>query len=158
MDVKKFLMQEAREKGICIDGFREMRNYDRSGLLGYYLRTIDWSLERDYPSLAFARQFFPDSEEYGIYLDRTFDGDVFCGRQIYVFHNCKGHINVAMDYDNAIIPMLYFANGCNIAVGCEQQNISPIRVPLYVFGNNNVTVTESRNAIFTKFNSPIISA
>lgn len=157
MELKEILMHEARQKGICVDGFKEMRSSDRRELIEYYLRTIDWSLERNYPSLDFIRANFPDCEDYGIFLDKTFDGDEFSGRQTYVFHNCKGRINVAMDYDNAIIPMLYFANDCDIVVGCEQtKNIPPIRVPVTIFGESNVFVETSRYAIFTIHNKPII--
>lgn len=134
-DLKELLIKEAKRKGICVDGLREMVDNVVSGMVDYYLQMIDWCLERDFPSLSVLKDSFSDCEEKGIYVCKDFEGEEFKGLQAYVFHNCKGRIRVAMDYEKAVIPMLYFANGCELEVSCEQDNgTHPIRVPLYVFG------------------------
>jgi hypothetical protein len=147
--LQETLMHEARVKGICIDGFKEMRNLqDKSRLVGYYMKTLDWSLERDFPTLAFLRENFKDQEGNGVYIDKKFHGEEFSSLQAYVFHSCSGVIKVAMDYKNAVIPMLYFANDCHMTVICEQENLRPIRVPLYVYGDNTVVATNNDNVAF----------
>lgn len=161
MEVKRLLMHEARERGICVDGYEEMRNCKNvDELIEYYIKTIDWSLENAFPSLEHIRKWFSpsDLERHGIFVDRTFDCETFSTKQAYVFHNCKGCINVAMDYDNANIPMLYFANGCNIEVYCGQKQpdgTKPIEVPVYIFGENNVTCYDNDNAIFTTYREEV---
>lgn len=147
-DLKARLMRDARANGICAQGYKEMCEYDRDKLIAYYLRTIDWSLEKGYPSLVVLREEFSNIEDKGVYIDKTFAGETFAEKQEYVLHNCKGVINVAMDYENAIIPMFYFANGCDIEIRCEQKNVSPIRVPLYVFGDNVVRAESNENCVF----------
>ena len=48
--------------------------YDRDGLIEMYLRTIDWSLERNFPSLRLLRREFSDIEDKGVFVGKTFDG------------------------------------------------------------------------------------
>lgn len=151
-------MQEARQCGICKDGYDIMRNCkDVDGLLKYYVETIDWSLENGFPTLEQIREMFDTSEleRHGVYTDKWFDGETLSEKQAYIFHNCHGHINVAMDYDNANIPMLYFANGCIMDVECNQQNKPAIKVPVYVFGNNDITCYDNENAIFTIYRKEV---
>lgn len=130
--MRETLMEAARRGGICVDGYELMRVYGRDKLIGLYIENPDWCIERRFPSLELLRREFSDIEDKGVYVGRTFDGEVFDKLQTYVFHDCKGTIRVAMDYDNAVIPMLYFANGCDIRVECEQKNGRAIVVPLYI--------------------------
>lgn len=148
--LKETLMENARHAGICADGYGLMRGYDRDGLIGYYVSNPDWCLERGYPTLELLHQEFSSIEDQGVFVGRTFDGEVFDKLQTYIFHNCKGEIKVAMDYENAVIPMLYFANGCNMTVSCEQKNIPAISVPLYVTneGNNIVNHEDNESCTF----------
>lgn len=129
--LKERLMSDARSGGICAEGYSLMRGYDRDELISYYIENPDWCMERDFPSLELLRSEFSDCEDKGVYVGKTFNGEVFSEKQVYIFHDCKGTIKVAMDYDNAVIPMLYFANGCYIDVTCEQKNEPPILVPVY---------------------------
>lgn len=141
-------MTSARSVGICKDGYSQMRGYDRDGLVSYYVENPDWCIERGFPSLETIRREFSDIEDKGVFVGKTFDGEVFDKLQAYIFHDCKGTINVAMDYDNAVIPMLYFANGCKIRVKCEQDNKPMIIVPLYVSEDCNVSHGNSDGCIF----------
>lgn len=131
LQLKEELMSKARSGGICAEGYAQMRGYGRDELIGYYLECPDWCLERGFPSLETLRSEFSDIEDKGVYVGRTFNGETFSRKQVYVFHDCKGRINVAMDYDNAVIPMLYFANGCEMSICCDQENVPAIRVPIY---------------------------
>lgn len=144
-DIKEELMEDARAKGICAEGYGLMRGYDRDGLIGYYVANPDWCMERGFPSLRLLRREFSDIEDKGVYVGKTFDGEVFDKLQTYVFHDCKGTIKVAMDYDNAVIPMLYFANGCDMRVECEQSNTPAINVPLYVVMDGKTKVVGARS-------------
>lgn len=150
--LKEVLMREARRGGICAEGYSQMRGYDREGLIDYYVQNPDWAMERDFPSLELLRGEFSDIEDKGVFVGRVFDGETFAKLQAYIFHDCKGTIKVAMDYENAVIPMLYFANGCNMTVSCDQPNNPPIRVPLYVTdeGNNSVDYAVDENCEFVR--------
>lgn len=148
--MKETLMEDARRGGICAEGYGQMRGYDREGLIGYYLANPDWCMERGFPSLELLRREFSDIEDKGVFVGRTFDGEVFDKLQTYIFHDCKGTIKVAMDYAGAVIPMLYFANGCNIRVECEQKNDPAIAVPLYIAEDCNVVGAMTDNCNFKR--------
>lgn len=150
--LKEELMSGARDGGICAEGYAHMRGYDRDKLIDYYLANPDWCMERNFPSLELLRREFSDIGDKGVYVGRTFVGETLSGRQIYIFHDCKGLVHVAMDYDNAVIPMLYFANGCDITVSCEQRNDPPIRVPVYETEEwgNTVNLMSSRDCRFRR--------
>lgn len=145
-------MNDARRCGICAPGYGLMRGYDRDGLIDYYIANPDWCLERCFPSLETLRDEFSDCEDKGVFVGRTFNGETFDRLQTYIFHNCKGTIKVAMDYDNAVIPMLYFTNGCDVTVSCEQKNNPPVRVPVYETEewNNVVNLVESEGCEFKR--------
>lgn len=149
-ELKEALMQTAKTQGICAEGYGLMRGYDRDGLIAYYLASPDWCVERGFPSLEVLRREFSDIEDKGVYVDKTFNGEVFDKLQVYIFHNCKGTINVAMDYDNAVIPMLYFANSCDMTVSCVQENSSAIRVPLYLADDCKIECAKTDNCVFSR--------
>lgn len=151
IELKEHLMRGAREQGICAEGYGHLRGYDREGLISYYLANPDWCIERGFPSLDMLNMEFSDIEGRGVYVGKDFEGEVFDKMQVYIFHDCRGVIKVGMDYDNAIIPMLYFANGCRIRVECEQDNSPAIRVPLYVADDCEVDVVQAAGCSF-KFN------
>ena len=148
--LKETLMNDARRGGICAEGYGQMRGYDREGLIDYYVQNPDWCMERGFPSLELLRREFSDIEEKGVFVSKTFDGEVFDKLQTYIFHDCKGTIRVAMDYGNAVIPMLYFANGCNIRVECEQKNDPAINVPLYIAEDCKVVGARTDNCVFRR--------
>lgn len=150
IQLKETLMEDARRGGICAEGYGLMRGYDREGLIDYYLANPDWCIERSFPSLKLLHREFSDIEDKGVFVGRTFDGEVFDRLQAYIFHDCKGTIRVAMDYDNAVIPMLYFANGCKIRVECEQRNDPAINVPLYIAEDCKVTGAKTDNCNFKR--------
>lgn len=150
MEIKEKLMEEARRGGICADGYGRMRGYDREELIDYYVRNPDWCLERGFPSLELLRREFSDLEDRGIFVGKTFAGEELSGRQAYVFHACRGRVNVAMDYMNAVIPMLYFANGCNLRVECRQRNNPAIIVPLYVAEGCKIAADNTGNCVFRR--------
>lgn len=143
--LKKTLVYEAVNSGICKDGLRAMMGMEGDGLVGYYVQMIDWCLENDFPKLETLKESFRGCEDKGVYIGREFNGETFDKLQAYIFHDCKGTINVAMDYDNAVIPMLYFANGCDVTVECVQRNAIPIRVPIYSFGENSIKAVDNNN-------------
>lgn len=150
IELKETLMNDARRGGICAEGYGQMRGYDREGLIDYYIQNPDWCMERGFPSLELMRREFSDIEGKGVFIGKTFNGEVFDKLQTYIFHDCKGTIRVAMDYDNAVIPMLYFANGCRMRVECEQKNDPAINVPLYVAEDCKVVGARTDNCVFRR--------
>ncbi|MCM1295792.1 MAG: hypothetical protein NC311_09650 [Muribaculaceae bacterium] len=153
-ELKRQLMEMAREKGICVDGYAQMRTDNVEELVGYYIQNPDWCLERDYPTLDFLRENFSDIEDKGIYIDKTFHGEILNDRQAYIFHNCKGTIKVGLNVEMAIIPMLYVANNCRlriIGIGeCKPNRyVKRAEVPVYVFGENDLSAKDN---LYVKFN------
>lgn len=149
--LKEVLMEGARRGGICAEGYGMMRGYDREGLIGYYLDNLDWCMERGFPGIELLRGEFSDIEDRGVYVGRRFDGELFEGLQTYVFHDCSGRIRVGMNYEMAVIPMLYFANGSRMCVECEQRNEPAIHVPLYVGDGCEVEAVGSDGCVFRVF-------
>ncbi len=155
--LKERLMNDARSGGICAEGYGLMRGYDRDELIAYYLECPDWCMERGFPSLDILRSEFSDIEDKGVYVGKTFNGEVFSDKQVYIFHDCKGIIKVAMDYDNAVIPMLYFANGCDITIVSDGKiNTLPIQVPVYSFGENWIEAISDTEVNFKLFDVDLL--
>ena len=109
--------------------------------LALYRRGIDWCLENDSPSIDLLRNYKQECAFSGIFIDRHFDGELLNDNQIYVFHNCTGTIRTGLNVQKRIIPMLYFANGCDMTV--EGESPAQVDVPLYLFGKNNVKAESS---------------
>lgn len=156
MELREKLIYEGRRHGICTEGMKRIMSEDKDAMVDYYIRIIDWCLENGYPDLETLRSEFSGFEEKGIYVGKTFAGEVFDKLQTYVFHDCKGTIRVDMDYKNAVIPMLYFANGCDIRVECEQKNIPAIKIPVYVFGNNDIIAADNDNVKFKFYKKDLV--
>lgn len=152
-ELKETLMEGARQEGICAEGYGLMRGYDRDGLIDYYVANTDWCLERGFPSLKMLKREFSDIEDKGVCVGKEFNGELFDSKQTYIFHNCSGTINVAMDYGHEVVPMLYFANKCRIRVECKQSNNPPIVVPLYIVEekDNKVTGAKSDGCVFKRY-------
>lgn len=148
--LKQKLMVDARTYGICLEGYETMRGRNISQLIDYYIQNPDWCLEREYPDLQTLATSFADIQDKGVYVNHTFNGETLNELQAYIFHNCKGNIRVRLNREKAIIPMLYFANNCDMIVQCDE-NIS---VPLYIFGDNTIA-TDNSNA-FKIFKNKIL--
>lgn len=160
-DITYDLISTAREKGICAVGFRKMNeSADIDELIDYYVANPDWCLERNFPDLETLREHFADCGNKGVFVDRTFHGELLNDLQAYVFHNCKGTVKVGLNVDKCIIPMLYFANGCNITVSCDIPYLLPIRVPIYATDEwaNCVNNTIGDNCIFVRHTIKLIDA
>lgn len=150
--LKEILMEEARLGGICSEGYGQMRGYDRDGLIRYYLANPDWCMERKFPSLELLNREFSDIEDKGIYVGRRFDGEVLNKRQVYIFHNCTGTVRIGWDMENAIIPMLYCANACDLKIESDgEPNPNPVSVPVYTFGKNRIRTTSDSSVRFTVY-------
>lgn len=151
-------MDEARAKGICADGYRTMHAEDVDGLIEYYLRNPDWCMERGYPSLSFLREHFSDIEDKGVFIGRTFHGELLNDMQTYIFHNCKGTIKTGLNVEKAIIPMLYLANGCRLRIigSGEIAPKAPSVVPVYMFGKNDVSARDNKHVKFIRYKSELI--
>lgn len=162
--LKETLMAQARGKGICLGGYSEMRGRDLDGLADYYIANPDWCMERDFPDLATLAEVAPAYEGRGIFVGREFDGELLDERQTYIFHNCRGTIRVGLNTALGLIPMLYFGNGCRMRVegvgdssGGEWRT-PPARVPIYVFGDNEVLADDNEAVEFARYDSGIIEA
>lgn len=138
-NLKEDLMLEARNGGICVEGYETMRSCNREQLIDYYIQNPDWCLERNFPDLQTLATKFADIEDKGVYINAHFDNPILDNLQVYIFHNCKGRIRVRLNTELKLIPMLYFANNCDMVIECDD-NIS---VPLYIFGKNDIIVNNT---------------
>ena len=154
--LKEQLIADAMLGGICKQGLSEMQADDLDALVDYYVRNPDWCMERNYPTLSFLRRMKAELgedflERHGVYIDREFTGQTM-NSQACIFHHCTGLVNVEMDYGNAVIPMLYFANRCEMEIECRQRNNPRIQVPAYIFGYNIVDFDNEAGAQFKIYN------
>ena len=139
-ELKKMLRREASLHNMCEENRHALELVEsKESAIELYKKTIDWALEEGYPSLAVLRKGFSDCERFGIFVDKTFNGEILDDNQVYVFHNCKGVIRTGLNVSRALIPMMYFANGCDMTVKSSGETNSQVRVPLYIFGGNIVT-------------------
>lgn len=150
MTWKDSLIRYGKLNSMCAENIDALKDCGtKSEAIQLYKKTIDWALERNYPSLEVLRSEFNCFQDDGLYIDHTFNGETLNEHQVYVFHNCKGIIRVGLNSDKAIIPMLYFANGCEMTVeGINAMRIMPDVVPCYIFGDNHILAENDINAIF----------
>lgn len=136
---KRQLRREASVHHMCAENRSALESVDTfEEAIALYKKTIDWALEEGYPNMRTLRAFFSHCEDFGIYIDREFHGDVLNVHQVYVFHNCRGTVRTGLNIGQRIIPMMYFANGCDMNVRGIPGSGLQVRVPLYVFGENRV--------------------
>lgn len=131
---------------------------DVSAMVDYYVANPDWCLERNFPDLQTLREHFADCEERGVFVDRTFQGEVLNDLQTYIFHNCKGTIKVGLNVEKAIIPMLYLANGCRLQIvgmGDITPRI-PSQVPVYVFGDCDYVAQDNKHVNFSIYKHKLL--
>lgn len=143
---KNTARQDIIAHGVC-EEYRGLlsRASSKVDALALYKRGINWCLENNSPSIDFLRDYKEDCYFSGIFIDRHFDGEVLIDQPVYVFHNCTGTIRVGLNKSRRTIPMLYFANGCEMDIkGIEGSEISP-RVPIYIFGKNRVSAEQSKD-------------
>ena len=145
-DWKKYVRREASSHHMCEENRDALEAVQsKAEAIELYKKTIDWALEEGYPSLPVLRGCFKDCEMYGVFIDKTFRGEILNAQQVYVFHNCKGWIRVGLNADDAIIPMLYFANGCEMTVKSSDSFGLGTIVPLYIFGDNRISAESSED-------------
>lgn len=148
---KPYLQRLAREHRMCAENRAYLSACEtKSDAIRLYKQTIDWALEEGYPDLDFLRKEFAHQENEGVYVDHHFEGEILNEHRVYVFHNCTGHIRVGLNLAKKIIPMCYFANNCDMAIlGIENKDgFMPDRVPLYIFGENNVVANNTSTTEF----------
>lgn len=149
---KEYLLRQARLNSMCTENIDALRACEtKADAIALYKKTIDWALEKNYPPVNFIRNEFGDCEDLGIFVDKDFHGELLVEHQCYVFHNCRGHITVDINIEKRIIPMLYFANGCNLRITrAETLQSSHIKVPLYIYGENTIIAKDTGNITFTR--------
>lgn len=145
---KRQLRREASAHHMCAENRSALEVIDtKEQAIELYKKTIDWALEEGYPSLPVLRRDFSDCEDLGVYVDRHFSGEVLCDHRVYVFHNCTGTIRTGLNISKKIIPMLYFANGCDMDVKGIPNSSMQVRVPLYIFGVNRIGAEQSEDLL-----------
>lgn len=148
LDWKKQLRREASAHGMCEENRQALELVEsKAEAISLYKRTIDWALEEGYPSLPTLRTFFSGADDFGIFIDKEFHGEILNQHQVYVFHNCRGTIRTGLNSAAKIIPMLYFANGCEMTVSASDNRGLSTRVPLYVFGDNRIIAESSEDIV-----------
>lgn len=146
------LRREASGHGMCKENRDALDSIQSKGeAIALYKKTIDWALEEGYPNFGTIQRDFADCGEFGVFVNRDFHGELFTDEQVYVFHHCSGWIRTGINVQKRIIPMMYFANGCNMTIKPIGKNVVPVRVPLYVFGENMVRAKDSEDVVFKHY-------
>lgn len=147
-ELKRQLRREASAHGMCQENRDALVSIETvEDAVALYKKTIDWALEEGYPNFATLQRYFSHCGDLGVFVGREFHGDILNDQQVYVFHNCTGTIRVGLNVDKRIIPMLYFANGCDMTIKPTPVN-GNVRVPLYVFGSNLIKPSAAGGAIY----------
>lgn len=129
---------------MCAENRHALENVEtKAQAIILYKKTIDWALEENYPTIETIRKYFSDCESLGVFVDREFHGEVLDSKQVYVFHHCKGTIKTGLNVGSKLIPMLYFANDCDMRIESKCNTPITINVPLYVFGSNRISAEQS---------------
>lgn len=123
----------------------------KESAIALYKKTIDWALEEGYPSFGTLQRDFADCGKYGIFVGRSFHGELLNEQQVYVFHNCTGCVRVGINLQKHIIPMMYFANSCDMLLRPAGPSGLEVRVPLYIFGGNLVKTDSSGDVVFKTY-------
>lgn len=116
-----------------------------------YKKTIDWALEEGYPNFGTLQRYFDACGEYGVFVNKDFHGELLNEQKVYVFHHCTGWIRVGINLQKRIIPMLYFANGCDMHLRPAGPSGLEVRVPLYIFGGNLIKTDSSGDVVFKNY-------
>lgn len=150
MDWKNSLLRLGRLNSMCTENIESLRKCkNKTEAIKLYKKTIDWALEHNYPNIEIIRAEFGNCQSDGIFVGEVFNGELLNESQVYVFHECKGTIKVGLNPNQCIIPMLYFANNCDISVeGIDSNRVRPDIIPCYIFGENNVFTKNDKNATF----------
>ncbi len=153
-------MDEARKKGICAEGYSQMRADDMDSLIDYYVENPDWCMERNFPDYRTLKAEFSDCEDKGVFVGRRFHGELLNDLQAYIFHKCSGTIKVGLNSDKSLIPMLYLANNCKlriVGVGVfrSRNKKDRIRVPVYVFGDNALSAKDNNYVQYAIFREEV---
>ena len=152
---KPLAQKDVDSHGVC-DEYSQLvsRAETVDDVLFLYKRGIDWCLENNSPSVDLLRQYKSDCERNSIFIDRVFNGELLIDEAVYVFHNCQGKIYVDLNLKKHTIPMLYFANGCEIEICRPQADyFSQISVPVYTFGENKITAKPTKDINFWKYDN-----
>lgn len=145
------LKKEYANTNGCREAYHELLQcVTKDDIIEVYKRNYQWCLENDFPDIDLIRREFSGYEKENIFVGRHFNGETVKAQTV-IFHDCTGVVNVEMDYEEKIIPMLYFANGCRMNVVCRQENVFPIRVPLYIFGENHIIATDTEDVEYRKY-------
>lgn len=147
---KKYLLRLAAKDKMCAPYRHALSECDsKEAAISLYKKDIDWALLNDYPTLKDLREEFVGYERNGIFIDHIFSGETFKQQQCYVLHHCFGEVAVDINLKEAIIPMIYLANGCKLTIRrANIENKYPITVPVYVFGENEVVAEDTSNISF----------
>lgn len=149
---KRQLRREASAHGMCRENRFALDSVEtKEEAVSLYKKTIDWALEEGYPNFGTIQRDFSDCEDLGIFVNKEFHGELLNDQQVYVFHHCTGRIRTGLNTKEKIIPMLYFANGCDMTLASGGDQSSEVRVPLYVFGRNLIKLDASGNVVFKTY-------
>lgn len=156
-ELKSILLREAEEAGICREGRQRLSDCSTTGdLLDFYTGNPEWCIERNFPTPATLMWMWAhmgeEMERHGVYYRRRFDGEALTGRQAYVLLGCSGTVRTGLDAEKGLIPMFYFADGCDMAVeGAYPRALLASRVPLYVAQGCHVEARDGNGARFVKY-------
>lgn len=152
-ELKEFLLRQGRLHRMCNENLIALKACSsKKDAIELYKKTIDWALEENYPPLSVLRRSFSNCEEYGLYVDKEFRGEKLMDQQVYVLHHCSGTINVELNIEKKIIPMIYLANDCDITIKRPESSAFSIRVPIYSFGENIIRAKNTDNVEFRIYN------
>lgn len=149
MIMREQLKREAKGYDMCSEYFDRL-DESKQNLISYYKQNPNECMEHRFPSIKLLEDYFNDEEtrSMGVYVSQHM-GDHICNKQIYIFNNCTGSINVLFNREEQIYPMIYLGHGSNMKI-----NILNSRSPIYMFDSSkaNITVLGNGHATLIRYN------
>lgn len=139
------LIRQGRNGMCCVDVFKKLPTATDDELIDFYLRDPNYNIEKQYPDLNFLSKYCDNdyARSKGIYINQKLD-NLICDKQVYIFNNCTGNINVIFNRKDKIFPMIYLGFGSNLDIIIDES-----RTPIYLFDNSSISIEIKNDARVT---------
>lgn len=157
MNLSDILKTKAIEKDLCEEHTNKWHKMDKSELIKYYVKNIDWCIERDYPGKDFIQKNFTQEElnSNGIYIGQCISEINMNSHESLILIDCYGNISfpkhhvcrcylshnstVSLNVTDRCCVFIDMYDDCTISI----TTIGNARAIVYTYGDNKVTFNEN---------------
>lgn len=133
--MREQLKREAKGYDMCSEYFDRL-DESKQNLISYYKQNPNECMEHSFPSIKLLEDYFNDDETRSecVFVSQNID-NIVCDKQVYIFNNCNGSIDVIFNRDDKIFPIIYLGHNSNLKI-----NIHNSRTPIYLYNSSKVEV------------------